>query len=167
MSRKILFSFILFSILFCLSFIGYKTYKVQQIKKESSLKSQALSSLPFHFLKKNDRLAGRPVIVNYFSPDCEHCQYMTKQISSHQSDFAGIQVLMITPDNIDAAKRFQKNYDLENLDFINVGIDSSYAFFKVFGSAMIPSFFVYNSNHKLIRKFDGETKIENLINSLK
>ena len=102
------------------------------------------------------------IIINYFSPNCENCQYMADELLKDSHKLKNIQILMITSANSTSTTKFKNDYKLSLLPNIIILRDTNYMFQKIFGTGIVPSFFIYEKN-KLIKKVNGETKIENLI----
>jgi peroxiredoxin len=128
----------------------------------------------FSFLQINGKNYSRDsipenvpnVIINYFDPDCDHCQYMTKQIIANINKIPTCQILMISnADSLDL-KKFILNYKLVEIKNIVVLRDPRSDFYRIWGSAVTPSFFIY-AKSTTVKTFLGETKIENIIAALK
>jgi hypothetical protein len=160
--KYLLFVLTITAVLAVLALLGYKTYRIQKIRKNALGSIQRLPGLPFYFPRPYDS-AAKSLIVNYFSPDCEHCQYMATQIRLKRDRFRETELLMITPAGLEESQAFMKSYGLDTLAFIRLGIDTGLHFFKVFGSAVPPSYYLYDNSRHLIKSIAGETKIENLI----
>lgn len=164
MKSKSLFIIIVSCIVSIISFLGYKTYKFQNIKKITAEKIKRLPALHFKFKSfDTTTIEGKFVIVNYFSPDCEHCLYMISNILENRNAFQRAHIFMITPAKESEVTDFINKNRLDSINFITIGIDTSFSFFQTFGSSLIPSFYIYNAQHELDTVFKGETKIENLI----
>jgi thiol-disulfide isomerase/thioredoxin len=112
----------------------------------------------------NTDIVKNNVLINYFNPSCNHCQYMATEIKKNISHFAGVELFMITGADSLATVQFIKAYQLENIEGIHVLRDTKDEFEAIFGTSVVPSFFIYQ-NRKLTIKIIGETKIENLINA--
>lgn len=103
------------------------------------------------------------IIINHFNPNCEHCQYMAGEFIKDSLKLKDVQIIMITSaDSINTAK-FIIDYKLSLLPNIIISRDINNQFLKTFGTAVVPSFFIYEDN-KLVKKVIGETIITNLIN---
>lgn len=104
------------------------------------------------------------VIIQLFSPDCEHCQYMAQNFIKNKEKLKNIEIVMVTPfgDSTSVVK-FAQTYQLNSLTNVHLLLDTKADFFKIFGSSLVPSFYVYKNN-KLVKSIKGETKIENLLN---
>ncbi|WP_031528295.1 TlpA family protein disulfide reductase [Dyadobacter crusticola] len=167
MSRRNIFYIIATALIVILAYLGYKGYEVYTIKKKSADNIQNLPDLSFQFLKPLHSGSDKKKIINYFSSDCEHCLFMTEQIIKHKDQLNNSEILMITADNLEKAQNFQRSYGIDSLDFINIGVDTSHAFMRLFGSTAIPSFYIYDEAGRLTSSYKGEIKIEKLIDSIK
>lgn len=103
------------------------------------------------------------IIINHFSPTCEHCQYMAGEFIKDSQKLKDVQILMITSADSASAAKFNSDYKLSLLPNIIILRDTNYQFQKTFGTGVVPSFFIYEHNN-LVKKVIGETKIENLVN---
>ena len=115
------------------------------------------------FSDKNIKNRKLRLILNHFSPTCEHCQYMASEFLKDSQKLKDVQLLMITSADSASAAKFNSDYKLSLLPNIIILRDTNYQFQKTFGTGVVPSFFIYEHN-KLVKKVIGETTIENLIN---
>jgi thiol-disulfide isomerase/thioredoxin len=114
------------------------------------------------FSNENLPDANNKIIINFFNPECEHCQYMAKSYIRNSGKLKDISLLMITIADSASIVKFRNDYHLDSLQNIIFLRDSKFQFEKIFGIAVVPSFFIYK-NKKLVKKIIGETKIENLL----
>jgi peroxiredoxin len=155
-------------VLLLLSGLGYLVagiIKTNKFKNEATAKTQLLPTLDFKQLSGkrfgNDSLpAGQPTVVYYYSPDCEHCQYEAGEIQKNLAQFQRATLVMVSTADSAAVAKFAAQYGLAKQPNIHFLLDSKGAFYKTFGTALVPSFFVYNGQHELVQKFAGETKID-------
>lgn len=152
--------------------IAYFSYRiVSKINKDRSVAKNTATLPPFNFLKidnwpftKQDIVdtLGK-VIIELFSPDCEHCQYMAKALVANRDNFLDAEIIMVTPfgDSATVAK-FVEKYQLNLLPKGHFLLDTRLDFPKIFGTSIVPSFFIYKNN-KLVKSIKGETKVENLL----
>ena len=165
-------------ILFCLaiivmsgtSYLLYKIVKTKQQHNNVKTTKQTLPNFSFYnldsvatnnsFLKK-----GRAVCIFYFNAECEHCQYEAKEINKNIALFKNAQLVMVSFNTIADIKKFALQYGLNfpNLTFLQ---DPKYQFATWFGKTSVPSVFIYNAQHKLVKEYHGETKIEAIVKSL-
>lgn len=119
-----------------------------------------LNNHPFHstiFQNTNDT-----ILVNFFSPTCEHCQYMASSFIKNKEQLQNVKIVMVTIADSISVAGFKKDYHLNILPNVLLLRDTQYQFEKIFGTSVVPSFFLY-VNGKLVKKIIGETKIENLL----
>jgi thiol-disulfide isomerase/thioredoxin len=162
MQRKVMFFSITGAVLLLLIVLGYCSLHKVSSRAQAVKQGKPMPLLPFKFLLPLHDLEGRQVIINYFSPDCDHCQYMATQMVKNKNAFQNCEVIMITAAGLNPTSNFIKQYKLNDLPFINVGIDTASRFYTLFGMADVPSFYIYSRSHYLKRAISGETKIDTL-----
>lgn len=113
------------------------------------------------FSNRDLDMSKKRIIMNYFNPNCEHCQYMAGKFIKDSQKIKDLQILMITSSDSSSTKKFSSDYKLSLLPNIVILRDTNYQFQKTFGTAVSPSFFIYRDNI-LYKKIIGETRIENL-----
>ncbi|OIQ63095.1 thioredoxin [mine drainage metagenome] len=156
-------------ILFTVVLLGYKTISKFQFLQRVALNTVTIPQFTFetlqrqNFGKQNIKDSLGNVIIMLFSPDCDHCQYMAHSLVKNNEKIKKIQFLMVTPFADGAlVNRFGQTYGLNALPNVQLLIDTKGDFPKIFGTAIVPSFYVYKGN-KLIKSIKGETKIQNLL----
>lgn len=150
----------------------YMAYRIVRTKVKADVSNQEKQSLPdfsFYTLdghRTNNRFIqkDRPVVVFYYNEECEHCQYEAKKISSNIRSFKGSQIIMVSFSTSEHIRNFARSYGLDKCNQITFLRDKDYSFNKWFGNCSIPSVFVYNAAHLLVKEFYGETKIEAISN---
>lgn len=141
-------------------------------KKETADRIKTLPSAGFVSLEGDsvnlhDFDNKKPLVIIYFHPECEHCRYEAAEIGQHADDFEKCQLVMVTPDDsLQRIEAFCEQAQLWEVDNIEILTDERNCFYEVFGKTAIPSVFIYNTEHKLVRYFRGETKTEAIINSI-
>ncbi|HEX8461730.1 MAG TPA: TlpA disulfide reductase family protein [Segetibacter sp.] len=120
----------------------------------------ALDNEPFRstiFKNSNDT-----ILINFFSPTCEHCQYMASSFIKNKEQLQNVKIVMVTIDDSISVAKFKKDYQLNIMPNVLLLRDTKFQFEKIFGTSVVPSFFLY-VNGKLKKRIIGETKIENLL----
>lgn len=108
----------------------------------------------------------KPLVIIYFHPECEHCQYEAQEIGKNAEIFSNCQLVMLTSDDsLQRINSFCKTNHLWEVDNIEVLLDTNNRFKEVFGKAIIPSIYIYE-NKKLKKQFLGETKMETILTVL-
>lgn len=153
--------------------IGYLVYQINHKINIKNRVAENIITIPQFsfstiqhqtFTKQNIRDTLGNVIIQLFSPDCEHCQYMAQSMVKNKEKLKDIEIIMVTPfADSSSAAQFAQTYQLNTLKNVHLLLDNKAAFFKIFGSSLVPSFYVYKNN-KLVKAIKGETKIENLLN---
>lgn len=147
-------------------FKGYAE-KRRIIRARENLPDAVFTSLLEEQVNLHDFGNLKPIVIIYFHPECEHCRYEAAEIGQHAGDFEKCQLIMVTPDDsLPRIEAFCEQYQLGEVDNIEILTDKHNRFREVFGKTAIPSVFIYNSGGKLVRVFSGETKTEAIINSI-
>src|SRR6059058_2312253 len=93
---KIILFVIAFGICF---FFGWKSYKKIKQKNTAEKNAVQMPTLDFSFLKRGNKIDNRAVVINYFDPDCEHCQYMANEIYLNSKQFGNMSLIMVSSAN--------------------------------------------------------------------
>lgn len=152
--------------------ISYLLYHITITIQNNKYLAENIASIPqFSFTTLNQQTFSKQnlpdtlgkVIIELFSPDCEHCKYMAKTLVANKDRFRDTEIIMITPFGDSASvSEFIKTYQLTSLVKAHFLLDKKFDFPNIFGTSVVPSFFIYDNN-KLVRQIKGETKIENLL----
>jgi len=109
----------------------------------------------------------QPTVIIYFHPECEHCQYEASEIGSSSDKFEKANMILITPDDSTVrVEAFAIKYHLWNVDNLVILLDRSKTFKKYFGTAVVPSLFVYGSDKHLIKLFKGEIQMKAILDCI-
>ncbi|MDJ1473689.1 TlpA family protein disulfide reductase [Xanthocytophaga flava] len=108
---------------------------------------------------------NRPTIVFFFHPDCEHCQAEATELQKYTDRFANTNFLMITWDEIPKIQGFMQKYKLK-APITAYKIDNN-TLFQTYGVLRLPAVYIYNSQNDLIQQFNGEAKIDAILNYIK
>ncbi len=106
------------------------------------------------------------VVLIFFNPECEHCQYEARGIKENVNDFKNTELIFISSESIAAIQRFASQYNLENYPFVHFTKINREEIFDTFGTLSVPHIFIYDKDHKLIKEFKGETKVEAILKYL-
>lgn len=107
----------------------------------------------------------KATILMVFSPDCEHCQQMTKEITANIKKFKKVQIVMTSPLPYDFIKKFYIDYKIAKYPIITLARDPTYFLGNFFKVRSFPSFFIYNKKGELVNWYNGETPLEKIIAS--
>ena len=115
-------------------------------------------------LFNTDKLpSGKPIVLMYFSPDCEHCQHQTEEILKNMDSLRDVRFVMLTALPFDKMRNFYIFYKLGSYKNIIMGRDYEFFFSRHYGSQYVPYLAIYDRHKKLVKVFDGGTKVSTLI----
>lgn len=109
-------------------------------------------------LKKNT-----PSVFIAFHPECEHCQYEAKSIKEKQYELQNTNIVLFTSAGDSLTKAFSKTYGIDTLKNVCVIADTTGGMERQFDVQVIPTVFIYNAQNQLVKRFNGETKIEAIL----
>lgn len=101
-------------------------------------------------LKKNV-----PTVFFIFSPDCEHCQHETEDLTKNINRFKKAQVVMITWLPWTDMVAFYKKYNIAKYPTITMARDTKFFFPPFFKVRNLPSVYVYDKHGKFKKSFEG------------
>jgi thiol-disulfide isomerase/thioredoxin len=105
---------------------------------------------------------NEPSVVIAFQPDCEHCQYEAKNIKDKSAELRGVNIAFLTSASDSLAKKFADDYGLNTQLSVRV-FGNQKILLDSLGVKTIPTVFIYNKDKQLVKRFDGETKIEAIL----
>jgi peroxiredoxin len=151
-----------------LAMLGFTIFKLTSriVKRDKTI--SAIQRLPdFSFKTMADTTFSRaqlgkdaPVLVIFFSADCDHCQYEAREIKNNIGRLAHCNILMISPDPVERIRQFDSAYRLSAYPSVRLLRDDQDAFYRTFATRMIPSVFIYNRNGELTKEFLGEVQMD-------
>ena len=110
-------------------------------------------------------LPERSILILYF-PDCDHCQRQAVEIESHLKAFENYHLWFISIAPYEDIEKFAKGYKLTghaNIHFVRTEMQDV---INNFGTISAPSIYVFSKERKLVKAFNGETKIEEIVSHL-
>jgi len=117
-------------------------------------------------LSTNDIPEGKPSVLIFFSPDCDHCQRETESIVQNIDSLRNVNLFFITIDPFDRMKLFNEVYKLYRYPNIVVGRDYAFLFPYNFKNAQPPCNVIYNSHKRLEVILPDETNAHELLSYL-
>lgn len=167
--RKIILLTLRTFLLLLAAFLSYKIWSTTKAKEQIISATQNLPSIELRKMdgsifnidsfKTNEQL----LVLNYFNPDCEHCQSMVQELFRQQQLLENVNWLMITSATVEKTKRFADSMRIEKLKNVTILNDTATLFLKTFEAVSVPSFYVYK-NGELLRKHSGVCSVKYLVN---
>jgi hypothetical protein len=168
--RKIILSTIILTIFIFGLYLAIGIVRKIQNQRIVTEKIAQLPAFSFSTLSNevfnSEVISKGPVLVLYFHPECEHCQWEMGEIFKSQIPVAFSKVLLISSAQSDTILNFLRQFHYSDYPSVIPLVDSSYNFEQYFGSSMVPSSYVYDSDLKLIKFIRGEAKTEAILNLL-
>lgn len=164
-------------LLLVLSVFGVVSLLAYRISIKASKKLEAedlLSSVPPIRLLDLDSTSvvlnkpvhSRSMVLVYFNPTCEHCQYEAEIIRDNIDQFNHTDIVMLSDESIPMIKKFAADHHLEDQPGVRFFKIDPNIVFSTFGKYSVPTILIYDQNGHLAKRFDGETKIEAILNHL-
>ncbi len=144
------------------SFFFTTTIKAQTIPEFSIVKSNGKTLSTSRLPKTN------PILLIYFSPDCDHCTTLLNQIFSRFDPFKKATILLVSFRPMNEIAEFEKTYKTAGYKNIIVGIEQPVFFLKnLYQLQSTPFTALFNKNGNLIYSYKKETDVSDLIMRLK
>lgn len=164
----------LFIAILLISVVGYLGYKITtklNHKKEVATRIKNLPNFSFLDLQgrifTQDILKNKPIVFVYFNSDCDYCQSEAIKIQQRLQDFKNVELIFVSFEKKDSIQQFAKKYQLYNQKSVTFLEDAKAEFSKIFDVNSTPYIVVYDADKKLLQKFKGATKIDEILAILK
>jgi hypothetical protein len=133
--------------------------------------SQQKKVPPFQIIQPNGKIflatnlpMGKPIVIIYFSPECEDCQQLTKELLNRINELKNASIAMITYLSKEKVKQFVSDYQLDKYSNIFIGTEEdSYFVSKYYQVGKLPFMALYNKYGDLIKIYNKEIDIEDLL----
>ena len=130
---------------------------------------------PFQIIQSNGKVfkaenlpMDKPIIIVYFSPDCEECQKFTEELLKRMNDFSKASIAMVTYLPVADVTQFVSKYNLNNYPNIFVGTEGTSFFLRgYYKITKFPFTALYNKNGDLIKIYVREENLNDLSHRLK
>ena len=138
--------------------------------------SQSGKVPPFQMILHNGKLFKaqnlpfeKPIIIMYFSPECEECHQFTEALLTRMDDFLNASIAMITYMPVEKVKEFVSVNKLDKYPNIFVGTEGNSLFVRNYYNILqFPFVALYNKDGTLIKRYySTEINLNDLINRLK
>lgn len=110
-----------------------------------------------------DNSKQQPTLIMYFSPTCDHCQHQWEDMVKHKDQLKHIQIVMATFQPYEEMADFYKKEKIDSYPNIKMGRDEKFALPGFYRIRSLPYQALYDKNGHLITTFEGNVKIEKLL----
>jgi hypothetical protein len=161
MNRKIILFFFLVGAMILLSTDAYS----QTGKKVAPFRIAMTNGSVF---KAEDLPVGKPIVLIYFSPECEECQKMTEEMLKRMNDFKKASIVMVTYLPVETVKPFISRFSLNMYPNIYVGTEGSAFIVRYYYNiTTFPFIAFFNKNGDLVKSYTKEGNIDEMTAILK
>jgi hypothetical protein len=109
----------------------------------------------------------RKIIIIWFHPDCEHCNYQMRVINDHLDEFKMCKFYFFTDDkSFPAYHHLGRWENLTTNKYVQFGIIDRSKFCSFFGPVVNPSIYIFGVDGRLMKKFYGEVKLKKLLETV-
>lgn len=118
--------------------------------------------------KAEDLPIGNPIIIIYFSPECDHCEKLVKEVDSRQKSLQKASIVFLTYLSLESVSKFEnQNHFLKNKN-IYTGTEINTFYFKnYYNIDEIPFVALYTKEGDLIRKYTRPSSLDALCSQVK
>lgn len=114
---------------------------------------------------KADLPKKKPVLLVFFSPDCEHCQHEAEQMALHKEELKDIHIVMATTLPVYKMKAFAEQYGLNQMENVVVARDIYYLLPGFYQIRNLPYLALYDKKGKLIETFEGSVGMDKILSA--
>jgi peroxiredoxin len=141
---------------------------------EASENTEKIFNLPSFSLTDTDgelfsssEIKSGPLLIVYFHPDCEHCQFEIASLLGANTMIEDMKLLLVSYADREQIKLFLDLIEIRNEARTWILSDTALVFSQLFGSRVIPSNYIYDKDLKLVKSIKGETRTETILKYLK
>ena len=161
---------LVFPAIFCSILISYAQIDstAKNFAKYQTIPSFKINVVPdsSDFVNKNLD-SKKPVIIMFFSPDCEHCQKETKELLAFKNELKAFQIVMLSPSSYAALHQFYVDYGLSAMPNIRMAQDVNYNLGSLYQIRTFPTMYVYSNTGKLLKAFAGNIAVPDILAAVK
>ena len=111
---------------------------------------------------------GKPVLLIYFDPECEHCHTLMNSYFNQPALFENAEVVMVTFKPLSELQAFVQSYQVHKYPNIKVGTEGKTYYLSIYYRMQsMPFVALYNKNGKLIASYQKDVPFEALRKKLK
>ena len=139
-----------------------------------SVHAQSGKLPPFKMMQASGRIfkaqnlpMGKPILIVYFSPECDHCEKMLKEFFKQAVNFQKASVAFITYLPVDKVVKFEKDYNLAKYPNMYSGTEGSTFFVRNYYKIMdVPFVALYTKNGDFVTSYEKEVDLKVLSEKL-
>ncbi len=129
---------------------------------------------PFRMMQANNTVfkaeylpMGKPIVIIYFSPECDHFLILMKDLLKGMSSFNKASVAMITHLPVSSVASLMKKYNLNKYSNVYVGTEGSTYFVRnYYKITEMPFMALYTKNGDQVKLYREEGALPRLVTEL-
>jgi len=138
----------------------------------SRMNSQTIP--PFKMTLSNNKIfnatdlpKGKPIVLIYFDPDCDHCQKLMTELFKKINSFKKVEMVLITFKSVTEVAAFEKKYTTSKYANMKVGTEGTLFYLKNYYKLVkMPFTALYDSKGNYSYSYRDETPMDDLIKRL-
>lgn len=128
----------------------------------------AMSLSNGQYFNATDLPKGKPVLLIYFAPDCDHCHTLMNEFFRRAAEFKPVEVVMLTFKPLSDVAAFEQSYQTFRYPNIRVGTEGSTYYLRLFYKLQnTPFTALYNRQGKLVCSYRKQTPLNDLLKQVK
>jgi len=152
-------------------FIFFIGASVVLIKKKHDFRKTIVEIPEFCILQAVDSVSfcntqlekDKPVVLMYLHPECDICHIEARQLQQKQEGNDYIQWILVSYAERDSMNKFAATYELNAIPYLTILMDSQFELHDLLQVKGVPSCYIYDRHHKLVKVLQGAAKLENVI----
>lgn len=112
------------------------------------------------------RLTSGPLLITFFHPECDHCQYEISSLMSNDSLCCNVNIILVSYAGLSEIRSFLQEFRISDTSRLHIIHDPYLKMSEFFSANIIPSNFIYNDSLQLVKIFKGSVKPETIFKYL-
>jgi thioredoxin-related protein len=114
-------------------------------------------------LNKYDLTIGEPVIMFFFSTDCDFCHKQLDEITNAIDSFEETNILLVSDENISSIGNYAALNKLEEYRNVTIAKINKGEIIRKYNITTAPTLLIYDKNNQLVKRFVGNTPVDSLL----
>ena len=164
-------SYISLTFILLIAWLGWKVKGEISEKAEIAERRAFLPGFHFRDLKggifsSSSLPKDTAVVIMYIHPECPHCQYEAEILYEEKDLHKHINWVLISEAEKEQIEGLNSQYKLQELKNVILLKAEIGDFYGIFGTEVLPSTFIYDQSHSLVKHYSGEVKLAAILNQL-
>ena len=137
---------------------------------------QAVKLPPFRMMQAGNKVfraedlpIGKPIMILYFSTDCEECSTFVKGMLDRMNDFKGVSIAMVTFQPVESVSKYIVKNGLNMYPNLYVGTEGNVFYLRnYYKITTFPFVALYTKNGDLVVQYTGkQVSLDDLVKKVK